>query len=303
MANSRRILVVEDEDDWRTALVDMYGRIFPSSKVCSARDGDEALRELRKRPVDLLSQDINLAAEVGPGEPKARVDGREVLRRAHDEQLARVVICITALPYDQKLRWAVPDPMERKGLWMTLEEYLRKVFPGRYRLWPKREYVEARVFVKEIEAQQKAQIQKLVTDARRSAALEPPYLLSGKRSDPHALFVSSKSNPAAEVRISRPADVEFLDLLVRCRTEKVALGKESAVATLSGRHPASEAELDRRATSDIEAFRTRLKRAGVTEPTKLVDVVRGQGWVLHNTVRVRMPGAQFKTYDDGVRYE
>ncbi len=56
----RRVLVVDDDLDFRQLLARMLGVLAPSIEVCEAGDGETALRMLREEPFDLLFVDINM---------------------------------------------------------------------------------------------------------------------------------------------------------------------------------------------------------------------------------------------------
>jgi two-component system, NtrC family, response regulator AtoC len=78
-----RILVVDDEDDFRCLLSESLGQEF---QVGAARDGAEALRLMEQRPFDVVLLDHGL-----PG-----LTGLEVLRRIKDAHPETRVIMVTA---------------------------------------------------------------------------------------------------------------------------------------------------------------------------------------------------------------
>jgi DNA-binding response OmpR family regulator len=106
MPNSPTILLVDDEDSIQTLLA------FPLQRdgyqVVQARDGDEALRQFRAQPIDLVVLDIMLP----------RVDGLEVCRRLRAESTVPIIM-LTAR--DDELDTVL-------GLELGADDYITKPF-------------------------------------------------------------------------------------------------------------------------------------------------------------------------------
>ena len=94
MADSKRVLVVDDEDDVRLFLQDFLSeREF---QVDSAADGEEALIKIDKKVPDIVLLDIMM-----PG-----VDGIECLERIKKKHPDVTVIMITALKDENRIKKA-----------------------------------------------------------------------------------------------------------------------------------------------------------------------------------------------------
>ena len=67
-----RVLVLEEDASWREALAAMYRSVLGSrGEVQTASEQAAAERQLRERPVDVLSLDLNLSESRGGGESDA----------------------------------------------------------------------------------------------------------------------------------------------------------------------------------------------------------------------------------------
>ena len=124
------ILIVEDEPEWLKGLEAIYRQIFRDNvNVTVALNRQTALEALkrveeRRRPLDVLSLDINLRhGESGVGKPPP--SGLPVLRKAGQRTLARVAILVTAIARDYELRVAIPDDNERRQLRIGLGAYAK----------------------------------------------------------------------------------------------------------------------------------------------------------------------------------
>jgi len=106
MPDSPTILLVDDEDSIQTLLA------FPLQRdgyqVVQARDGEEALREFRQQPVDLVVLDVMLP----------RLDGLEVCRRLRAESTVPIIM-LTAR--DDELDTVL-------GLELGADDYITKPF-------------------------------------------------------------------------------------------------------------------------------------------------------------------------------
>ncbi|MBC8359425.1 MAG: response regulator [Candidatus Aminicenantes bacterium] len=157
--NEIKVLVVEDDANWKEALCQMYKQIIPQCHVNSASSGIDALRMIENgEKFDLLSLDINLGIthpKTEVGHPDLNVygaDGRSVLRRAHELNACKGLIVITGLAYDTTLALVIPDLEESKRVRMTLHAYLQDLFPGKnlyLKKYPESKIPESiRVFMK-----------------------------------------------------------------------------------------------------------------------------------------------------------
>ncbi len=126
MREPLKILVVEDDLEWRRALKEMYETLLPLHDIewSFASDTGEAVSQLtdRNRVFDLLSLDFLLGG----------TDGRLVLRVAHKNQTCRAVLFITGFDQKQEFEIVVEDPDERRVVAMTLDAYIQSRFPGNH---------------------------------------------------------------------------------------------------------------------------------------------------------------------------
>jgi CheY-like chemotaxis protein len=134
-----KILVVEDDHDWREGLCQLYEEMLKplNPYIFPASDGSSALKLIKSMEFDLLSLDINLS-ETHPkdteGKPKLDMpgaDGRAILRAAYERKSVKGVVVITALDYDAELYFIIPNDAERKRIRMTFDLFLQDYFPNR----------------------------------------------------------------------------------------------------------------------------------------------------------------------------
>ena len=124
-----RVLVVEDDDEWRTALCAMYEELLRRTAVvrCTpASSVGEAVRLLGTQSFDLLSLDIRLADRPGAGEAAS---GRTVLRVAAENRSCTAAIAITGCQHDEKLDVVLPG--EARAIRMGLDAYMQRLFSSR----------------------------------------------------------------------------------------------------------------------------------------------------------------------------
>lgn len=86
MTNTGKILVVDDEKGIRELLFDVLSR--EGFKVTLAKDGQDSLKQMRRRKFDLLITDVNM--------PK--VDGIELLRKMKKAGRREKVIIMSGRP-------------------------------------------------------------------------------------------------------------------------------------------------------------------------------------------------------------
>ena len=126
---SKRILVVEDQEDNRQIIRDML--TFTDYEIMEAETGEQALEAVAKQRPDLILMDIQL-----PG-----MDGYETTRRIKADLALRSIPIIAVTSYalsgeEQKARAAgcdayVPKPYSPRQLLAKIRQYLRK--PSCYR--------------------------------------------------------------------------------------------------------------------------------------------------------------------------
>ncbi len=137
--NPLRVLIVEDDHNWRGALCEMYKDIvYPDEVILhSAASGPEAIRFLENEKYDVLSLDINLGS-THPRESNEKpdigipgADGRTVLRKAEELSGCNSVIVITGIHIDDTLSFFLTGE-EVNVVRMTLQIYLNETFPGNH---------------------------------------------------------------------------------------------------------------------------------------------------------------------------
>jgi two-component system cell cycle response regulator DivK len=118
---SKRILVVEDQEDNRQIIRDML--TFTDYEIAEAESGEQALEAVAKQRPDLILMDIQL-----PG-----MDGYETTRRIKaDPALRSITIAVTSYALsgeEQKARAAgcdayVPKPYSPRQLLSKIRQYL-----------------------------------------------------------------------------------------------------------------------------------------------------------------------------------
>lgn len=113
---SLRVLVVDDSSSMRAVIKKtLKAAGFPVRQCLEAADGLEALRVLRERPVDVVLSDLHMP----------RMDGMELLRALHEEQLVpKCFILVTTEGRKDRLKQAlglgargfVKKPFQPEGL-------------------------------------------------------------------------------------------------------------------------------------------------------------------------------------------
>src|SRR5467141_5444363 len=122
MVTSKRILVVEDQEDNRQILRDLLTSV--GYEVIQAENGEEALATAARERPDLILMDIQLPL----------LDGYEVTRRIKADPALRAIPVIVVTSYslsgdEAKARAAgcddfVPKPFSRRQLMAKVREYL-----------------------------------------------------------------------------------------------------------------------------------------------------------------------------------
>jgi len=119
---SRRILVVEDQEDNRQILRDLL--MSTDYEVIEAENGEEALTAIAKQPPDLILMDIQLPV----------MDGYEATRRIKADPALRAIPIIAVTSYalsgdEEKARAAgcddfVPKPFSPRQLLAKIQKYV-----------------------------------------------------------------------------------------------------------------------------------------------------------------------------------
>jgi two-component system cell cycle response regulator DivK len=116
---SKRILVVEDQEDNRQIMRDMLAGT--DYEITEAENGEEALAAIAKQRPDLILMDIQLPI----------MDGYTATRRIKDDPALRAIpiIAVTSYVEDEKARAAgcdeyVPEPYSPRQLLAIIRQYL-----------------------------------------------------------------------------------------------------------------------------------------------------------------------------------
>lgn len=114
-----KILIVEDEEEWRNGLESLFKASFgDSSEVRTASNATDAARLLDRGGWDLLVLDILLGG----------TDGRSLVRRAAERWACRAVIVITGMQAGDPIETELPDGSRSV---VMLRDYVERYFPGR----------------------------------------------------------------------------------------------------------------------------------------------------------------------------
>jgi DNA-binding NarL/FixJ family response regulator len=143
------ILVVEDDPGWGRPLKAMYESVFDDSDYdltrivrheAHGRDAHALLQASEPDRRHLLSLDINLRLTHptrGDGTPDIGTVGAcglDLLKLAAAKNACRSVVVITGAAHDETIRTVTRNEGELAIIEMSLEEYVRSLFPGRYKL-------------------------------------------------------------------------------------------------------------------------------------------------------------------------
>lgn len=285
--NEIKVLVVEDDANWKEALCQMYKEIMPQCHVNSASSGPDALRMIENdEKFDLLSLDINL----GIAHPKTEVghldlnvhgaDGRSVLRRVHELNACKGVIVITGLAYDTTLPLVIPDKNDLMRVKSTLDEYLENLFPGRKLYLQKIAGCTAVECVSQYKKVLKRE--KIIRLCKVLPRVPPQYTIdyySGTELAP-SILIRSRSDRAAFMQITDKGDALFLYYLGKLKaTDPFFVTKDMVCGIYRGKQSKNlnKSELSQYAETDINSLRRRLRKGGI-DPSALFSSVRGLGW-------------------------
>lgn len=295
-SNQIKVLIVEDDAEWRESLCRMYEEILPACHVDSASSGRDALRRIENGDrFNLLSLDINLGSthprtEAGhiPG-----ADGRSVLRRAHEKHSCNGVIVITGLAYDETLIWVMTEE-EIKKVRMTLHASLDGLFPKR------------NLYLQKISTGTPDECisqYKTVLDRKKLESLcaaipgvPPPYTIDKQKDE---ILIKSRTKHDSYISVKHPRDRELIRLL--CEMKKYPgkswIEKETVSVIYRKADETKQSEKEdksaRNADSEINSLKRRLRKEEI-DPDALLNSVRGIGWELCSQVHL---GPGFSSVD------
>ena len=143
MAESYRILVVEDDEKWRKALSAMFLDLFHSLPY-EARLKEEAEEMMKDRkPWDIVSLDLCLKPPHGTaaGNPDSFLVSKKLLEGFHFRNKAHFVICCTGIAQDKEVELLLKNDVKKPAIWAktTVPVSLNSLFPGRNIYIPKAE--------------------------------------------------------------------------------------------------------------------------------------------------------------------
>ena len=159
------ILVVEDDPVWGGPLKALYERIVDDSDYdltrivrheAHGRDAHVLLQASEPDRLHLLSLDINLRLthptkeDGSPDISTVGACGLDLLKLAAAKNACRAVIVITGAAHDETVRTVTRNQGELAIIEMSLDEYVRSLFPGRYKLFRK-VHPEKRPVIEQIE--------------------------------------------------------------------------------------------------------------------------------------------------------
>jgi hypothetical protein len=134
-----RVLVLEENPQWRQALADMYRSILGhQGEVLAATSDAAAERQLRKEPVDVLSLDLDLSE--GPAGGAGNTDGGpllcdtkrlQLIESAARRRWASAVVVIARADDEGRERFIACDVEKLNEATVSPDEFLRRRFGGR----------------------------------------------------------------------------------------------------------------------------------------------------------------------------
>ena len=290
-----RILVVEDNGEWRRALVDMYKSILGDRNctVLSAETPQEAIDMLEDGDYQLLSLDINLSTHAEGG------NGMDVLEEAAGRELVNGVVVITGVMHDEKLEVAIPDKDRLLTAQIALGDYVNSWFVGPERncVLYKRPIIPPAEQIEDLQAKLPAErIRALVAPKGAAPSFPPPYYLSfHTQTSPPRVVVHRVGGKKGDTReIVENTDRMFLEQLARFRKHGAPsyLSKELVVGIFRGGdwlRSQSPAAIAKAAEIDVQTVRQRLRRRDIIVES-LFEPERGKGYRLLPESDLRVVG-------------
>jgi hypothetical protein len=132
-----RILVLEEDPQWRQALSAMYERVLGQrGQVLHAADAASAERQLRREPVDVLSLDLNLSekrSESDDANAPLMCDTQrlQLVDLASKRRWTKAVVLITKPEADGQSRFIACDEEKLNEAVVSPDEFLRRRFADR----------------------------------------------------------------------------------------------------------------------------------------------------------------------------
>jgi hypothetical protein len=271
-----RVLVLEEDAQWREALAGMYRSILGrGGEVATASDSAVAERQLKRQPVDVLSLDLNLSegragtSDVADNGPLLCDTGRlQLIEVAAKRRWAGAVIVITHSGADGQSRFIACDEDKLNEATVSPDEFVRRRFDDRALVLNK----PARWDLPTSIARFEELIRRRLPDLAR-----PGYTLQfgGTTYDARVAIKTGRQVVAA----LEGADAMLLVTLVVAGRAGELVSDRSVLEIYRGRGAASEADAadaTRLAQREIDGFRRRLRRHGVNDRA-LISRVRKSG--------------------------
>ena len=269
-----RVLVLEEDAEWREALAGMYRSILGHrGAVTSASGAAVAERQLRGQPVDVLSLDLNLSEshggrEEGGERPLLCDTGRlQLIEVAGKRRWAGAVVLITR---DQggESRFIACDEAKLNEATVSPDEFVRRRFGERGLVLNKPARWDLPTSIARFEELIRRRLPDLV---------RPGYTLcfGGTVYDPRVSIEAGRETVAA----FEGADAMLLTALVVAGRAGELVSDKSVLEIFRGGGAAcstNAAGTTRLAQREIDSFRRRLRRQGVNDRA-LVRRVRKSG--------------------------
>jgi CheY-like chemotaxis protein len=302
-----RILVVDDESIWRTALCGLYERALGRGEhaVDSAATASEALRLLERERYDILSLDINLSKDALRDSDGSFVhaSGMDVLDHAKAKGRIGAVIVVSGCTWDHELVGIFHDETRRIEIRGNMPTILERLFPNRSHFCAKpspSSEPDANVIDRAVDVWQKTITRSFLSRLASGLAVAPPYVLELDVRLEHARIRSART-PKEEVSVANPNDIRFLVQLAQNRIgESAGVTHQEAATALLGHEPAADLEVglnladgrdrnayQKRVHHHVEMFRKRMRDIGL-DPSMLLESWRTKagGFRLPQSVRI-----------------
>ena len=260
-----RVLVLEENAEWREALAGMYRSILGHrGEVLIVPDAAIAERHLKRKPVDVLSLDLSLSEgraggnEAGGDGPLLCDTGRlQLIDLAAKRRWAAAVILITRAEDDGHSRFIACDEEKLHEAMVSPDEFVRRRFDDRGLVLNK----PARWDLATSIARFEELIRRRLPDLAR-----PGYTLQFGGTTYEARVTIEAGRRV--VTALEGADAMLLAMLVIAGRAGELLSDRSVLEIYRGRGPAGAAdtaEATRLAQREIDGFRRRLRKRGVND--------------------------------------
>jgi CheY-like chemotaxis protein len=256
-----RVLILEDNTDWRQALAGMYAAIFGHrGEVATVADGAIAERLLHKRPVDILSLDLNLSegrSEGADGPLKCDSGRLQLIELAARNRWAKSIVLITRSDVEGESRFVACDESKLDEATVSPDEFVRHRFSDRGLVLNKPARWDLPTSLSHFEKL----IRRRLPDLARTG-----YTLrfGGTVHDPRVTIEADRRSIAALVG----NDAMLLSALATLARAGEFLSDKSVVEIYRGRagiDAVDAATATRIAQREIDSLRRRLRRHGVND--------------------------------------